>query len=153
MMPETGSTTTSCLILNIIPRTLKYICSTTGAQVLVCGGKGLAGQYFTSCLTLSPQDEVLSLLFIYFSCLTTFQPHVSSPELAASLKHVKATGVQQRSQPRLRSLGFGRVIMGANIGIHKWFYVGRRSGSARYTTEFLATGSTSWVTGSQVGCC
>ena len=29
--------------------------------------------------------------------------------------------------------------------------VGCRSGSARYTTEFLATGSTSWGQGSQVG--
>jgi len=79
-------------------------------QVLVCGGKGLAGQYFTSCLTLSPQDE-------------SWQPHSNM--------------LKQREYSSAVSLDSGVLVLGG-------------SGSARYTTEFLATGSTSWVTGSQV---
>jgi len=79
-------------------------------QVLVCGGKGVAGQYFTSCLNLQPQDQ-------------SWKPHSNM--------------LKNREYSSAVSLASGVLVLGG-------------SGSARYTTEFLATGSTTWVAGSQV---
>merc|ERR1712012_1313230 len=79
-------------------------------QVLVCGGKGLAGQYFTSCLTLDPQIQ-------------TWRLHSNM--------------LKNREYSSAVSLDSGDYVLGG-------------SGSARYTTEFLATGSTSWELGPEV---
>ena len=72
-------------------------------------------------------------------------------DMEIALKHAEEPGVQQRGQPCVRSLGIGRVAIIAICYIVKCVIdVFCRSGSARYTTEFLATGSSTWVQGAQV---
>ena len=200
-MPEIGSTTNSfCFYyflylpsfqgLNNMFVMVHSIFSTSGGQVLVCGGKGLAGQYFTSCLSLDPQDQVPSesgspivrfanplVKVASGSGNLTGSPIAMNVPIGCGLGNLSSAAL-----PAL--LCFNRILtraggctrtcwrigsIAAQLAWHQesslWagnddsghchsemvLMVGCRSGSARYTTEFLATGSTSWVQGSQVG--